>query len=485
MFNRLKSIFNTKEQAGASAGAVSVDGFFLPQTIHQLIDTPERKSLMKQLWENCNLPADLYQRLYLAPLQELFLRTQTVPAEVSGPWAYMGGFSDMTLAYSVCVVRQARGYMFPPGAAPEEQSAQNVLWNAVIFWSALFYHLPLLCNLEGELQDGKKWLPGLIPEGPFRFRFSEQVPDPVWVRNISSVLAIQILPQDVLPWISNVPAALACLTESLCRSQAPLTIPLIGELLLSGAQIIKAPHLNLKVQNNQVANLNEDVVIQPKAFIEMETILVNSDASAIIADSAVDLISAIDDSSENLNVNSENPVIEHHTEDNNDTQMLIEMFGGDESKNAPESPDRENEDHNILTMSLDIDVASSSKKPNVLGTDFFNWLSNGLIEGIIEINHNTSRVHIVAGYVFLCVPEIFYFYIKSTGSKTKRNAIQSAFERLGKHRISEGERFFQARVYSNPYGTGSFRPINGYLVKINHIYKDHMNHCDSPFLVLP
>lgn len=52
--------------------------------------------------------------------------------------------------HDLCGPEAGKGYMFPPGAAPEEQAEQNVMWNAVIFWSALFWHLPLLATLEGS-----------------------------------------------------------------------------------------------------------------------------------------------------------------------------------------------------------------------------------------------------------------------------------------------------------------------------------------------
>ncbi|MFO6427874.1 TraI domain-containing protein [Escherichia coli] len=79
----------------------------------------------------------------------------------------------MTLQFTTYAVRLARGYMFPPGATPEEQAAQSGVWNAVVFWSALFYHLPLLAHLEGELVSGKLWRPGMSSPGE-AFRFTLQ-----------------------------------------------------------------------------------------------------------------------------------------------------------------------------------------------------------------------------------------------------------------------------------------------------------------------
>ncbi len=52
--------------------------------------------------------------------------------------------------------------MFPPGAKPEEQAAQGIIWQAVIFWAALCYHLPLLASIEGETASGFNWQPAYL-----------------------------------------------------------------------------------------------------------------------------------------------------------------------------------------------------------------------------------------------------------------------------------------------------------------------------------
>ncbi|EMW3031461.1 TraI domain-containing protein, partial [Escherichia coli] len=81
--------------------------------------------------------------------------SQNLPATAEGRWGYTGGFGDLTLQFTTYAVRLARGRMFPPGATAEEQAAQGSVWNMVVFWSALFYHLPLLAELEGEQADGR------------------------------------------------------------------------------------------------------------------------------------------------------------------------------------------------------------------------------------------------------------------------------------------------------------------------------------------
>ena len=96
-----------------------------------------------------------------------------MPAAQRGRWSQSDGFGDLTLQFDLC--GQAGKGTCSPSAAPEEQAEQNVMWDAVIFWSALFWHL-LSCD-SGELLDGKGWLQGMTVPGfrliVFGFREAE------------------------------------------------------------------------------------------------------------------------------------------------------------------------------------------------------------------------------------------------------------------------------------------------------------------------
>ena len=68
---------------------------------------------------------------------------------------------------------------------------------------------------------------------------------------------------------------------------------------------------------------------------------------------------------------------------------------------------------------------------NNVGNTFLQWLSLG-IKRDISVNTMVSRAHIVSGFVFLCVPDIFHLYIKENKLEhTDRNSIQKAFEKWG------------------------------------------------------
>ncbi|CDH35199.1 TraI domain-containing protein [Xenorhabdus bovienii] len=247
MFQRFKSRFtrdpspSQKAPGQAPESVRNAGGYFRPQSAEVLLATAERGQYLRQLWENSALPAGLHQQFYLDPLRQLCARVQHVPATQEGIWSYRGGFIDLTLQFTACAVRLAKGHMLPPGVAPETQAAQSLLWQAMVFWAALFYHLPLLRQLEGELEDGHHWQPGLwIPERRFRFRF--QAPGPELPVLYKTLLAARLLPEEAVTWLSLVPGAWQCLMLHL--GGHPSSVPLTDSLLQSAAEQVQSPLLN-------------------------------------------------------------------------------------------------------------------------------------------------------------------------------------------------------------------------------------------------
>ncbi|MEC9862778.1 DNA-binding domain-containing protein, partial [Escherichia coli] len=119
------------------------------------------------------------------------------------------------------------------------------------------------------------------------------------------------------------------------------------------------------------------------------------------------------------------------------------------------------------------------------GGEFIEWLRHGLDSGEIPVNQPDARVHLIAGYAFLRVPDVFYLYLKQTGSNHDRRYVQSVFERAGLHRVRSGERFVQARLYDSAGRTGRYQPVSGYLVKSRSLFSGNGSPGDSPFITFP
>ncbi|PHM64022.1 helicase [Xenorhabdus stockiae] len=244
MFTRFKSHFtrsptSQKKSSGQKMSEACDNGDYCrPQSVEALLATPLRRQCLQQLWQNSTLPEGLYQRFYLAPIKQLLGSVQQIPASPEGKWSGSGGFADLTLQFTTCAVRLAKGYLLPPGVAPETQAAQGVLWQAVVFWAALFYHLPLLRQLEGELEDGQVWQPGIgIPDKPFRFRF--RAPENIPPAPQEVLLAACLLPEKAMMWLVTVPEVWHCLMQHL--NGRPSTVPLIETLLQDAAGQLHSP----------------------------------------------------------------------------------------------------------------------------------------------------------------------------------------------------------------------------------------------------
>lgn len=558
-------------------------GYFMPQSATQLLDMPARKQCLQQLWENSSLPKDLYEQFYLQPLHHLVTLMQRLPATKQGEYANEGGLVDITLQTTTFAVRLAKGHMLPPGAAPEDQSAQNILWNAVVFYAALWRYLPQLALFEGELQTGRPWLPGLtVPAEPYRFRFKSAVPEPVITSSQSGLIACRLLPAEAVNWLSTLPAAAQAVM--LIASRQPSSLPVIGEIVheavklargdaigMAAPTVVTAPSSSIPVpaETSDLVNAPAaQVVLEssvPGAAVQSavtgETAATNDQengadtAAAVCSEEAmavpsgdVLLSSALDAPVNDLPLAEMVVAPEPAVEVEEDMQALLSLMNV--SVSAPEAPEMQSQEDApqeedpelaqrerpatdlptvadsepavpekapILTASAapseDVVTRAETAMPQSPpeqtepGTDkesavvsgevvpasdehsgelFWQWLSAGLSSGDIPINTVEARAHLVAGFVFITVPGIFYLYLKQTGlAGDQREALQDSFERLDKHRRVKGKRFYFAELYASSERKGSFKRTKGYLIKASLLYRGVPVPDDSPVLVIP
>ncbi|MEL5596603.1 TraI domain-containing protein [Serratia ureilytica] len=536
-------------------------GYFIPTSAEQLLSTASRQQCLQQLWENSALPKDLYEHFYLQPLKQLVTLMQVLPATPQGEYAREGGLVDVTLQTATYAVRLAKGHMLPPGAAPEEQSAQNVQWNVVVFYAALWHYLPLLTQLEGELQNGQTWLPGLtVPGEPYRFRFKATLSAPTLITSQSAMIAARLLPEELIEWLSTLPAAIHSLMT--IASRQPSTLPAIDDITLEAAKLARGDGLTvsllpisnpdtLAIAIPSVAPGTENITFSVPE-IDLQSVVSSTHSPLAQEKLPVEklelpngnaplvtevLLSSALDASANYNPLAEMvlaPETMAGVED--DMQALLSLMAvevsvptcldNQEEGNAPQKesllPEEKQEPVHDITIVIEddcvlpgviepkrlnntdtttiLEAQHLSKDPqleennledtlnaeNNVGNAFLQWLSLGVKKGDISVNTIVSRAHIVSGFVFLCVPEIFHLYIKENKlERTDRNSIQKAFEKMGRHRIRKGQRFFIGYLYERPDREGTYRRINGYLIKANSLYGGSRIPEDSQLLVIP
>ncbi|QPT13583.1 TraI domain-containing protein [Serratia rubidaea] len=554
-------------------------GYFMPQSATQLLDMPARKQCLQQLWENSALPKDLYEKFYLQPLHHLVTLMQVLPATRQGEYASEGGLVDVTLQTTTYAVRLAKGHMLPPGAAPEDQSAQNILWNVVVFYAALWRYLPQLDLVEGELQSGRAWLPGVtVPAEPYRFRFKAAAPEPGITMSQSALIACRLLPAEAVNWLSTLPAAAQAVM--LIASRQPSSLPVIDEIIGEAVKLARGdaianpvavaipsspvpvpsetpsvPVSTPAAQESSVPGVDVQSAVSGESAATndqedgVDTAAAVSSVNAMAAPSGdVLLSSALDAPVNDLPLAEMVVAPEPAVEVEEDMQALLslmnvsvsapeapEMLAQEDApqEEAPEPTESERPAADLLNV-VDTVTTLPEKTPALIpeatafdevpavaeavipqdqpvnsepvmgqgasevgkgevpisdehsGEQFLQWLSTGLTSGEIPINTAGARVHLVAGFVFLTVPGIFYLYLKQSGLEgNQREALQESFERLDKHRRVKGKRFYFAELYGNPERTGPFKRTKGYLIKASLLYRGASVPADSPVLVIP
>ena len=553
MLNRLKKLLpgnsntssaETTAQETARQPEHLPEGFYMPGTAEELMSTLHRKQCLKQLWENSSMPSDVYQQFCLTPIQKLLMAAQNVPAARDSRWADANGFGDLTLQFTTYAVRLARGYMFPPGATPEEQAAQSGVWNAVVFWSALFYHLPLLAHLEGELVSGKLWQPGMSsPDEAFRFRYRQQHLLGAEAQQLAAVMAGQLLPEGATAWLATVPGALQNLAGAVWHQHPEMA--LIRSVLKTVAEEVESPLLALPVMEAVTAPLLSENTVQSEDNVpsdsqpETSTEAIAPEMPAVVPKAGEFTLqpsvsgtgeaeAVVPDTLQSATGAEEKEKAPEEQSVHDDTDMLLSLFSAVSDDTEPTEADVAEPVENKETVSdesgcvnseqagvesdpaQDTEISGSvlcvsepaqgiKKTPehsqdrnsteNVSepgnGGEFVEWLIHGLNSGEIPVNQPDARVHLIAGYAFLSVPDVFYLYLKQTGSNHDRRYVQSVFERAGLHRVRSGERFVQARLYDSAERTGRYQPVSGYLVKSRSLFSGNGSPGDSPFITFP
>ncbi|MEG5901636.1 conjugal transfer nickase/helicase domain-containing protein [Enterobacter bugandensis] len=524
MLNKIKTLLSRVPAVTESSDKLPVSvpaGYFSPARAEELVISALRQDALQKIRENNTLSAEVYQRFYLAPVHLLLERTQNVPAAPEGRWAYAGGFGDLSLRFTTYAVRLARGYMFPPGVAPEEQAAQGVIWQAVIFWAALCYHLPLLASIEGETTGGVSWQPGIsVPDAPYRFRFRPSPPNVHGASALASLAAGQLMPTDAINWLSVTPAALFSLACAF-RNGSP-DMPLIRTLLDQAAEKVDSPALRKETGGSSVAIAPPDLVTPQGALLAVQAD--DNLSSSVVEMAASELMTSLNDTGGGNcqpQLNGVSKVAPPEEQANGspgpeDADMLLSLFSAvadaevtddaDENMPATTVPDEtvvpvgkdvpdEPAETEEASLHSDTDllptIQGEQEHPVNTGADalwsgeaFLAWLSDGMTSGRITVNQYDSRVHSVAGFIYLLVPDIFFHFLKDTGSDSHREQIQTSFEKLRLHRVCKGERFIRAKLYSSADRQGRFSKVNGYLIKATHL-KRGRSFEDSKLLFFP
>ncbi|MDY0929399.1 TraI domain-containing protein [Enterobacter sp. CFBP8995] len=238
---------------------VKREGYFTPQNHQLLLGTPVRQALLKKIWQSSLLSKSAYDEFCLQPLQTLAERYQNLSAVRIGGWNVAGGLLDLTLQQIITTLQLSKGMVFPANAAPEDQAAQSSHWNCVVFWLALYWHVPELLCIEAELEDGQIWYPlSNAPGMQYRFKVNPQPELPAKDNIIRLAFAASMLPKSAINWMEKLPNVRDCLFLELAGINS--TEKQIHSLLNKVRSKLLSDELN-EVKN--IAKMNTNLHLKP------------------------------------------------------------------------------------------------------------------------------------------------------------------------------------------------------------------------------
>ncbi|EJF2224998.1 TraI domain-containing protein [Salmonella enterica] len=462
-------------------------GYLRPQTVDVLLGTENRQKMLKQMRENSLLTKEATEKYYMQPLRHCVSLMQGLPATERGHHAVVGGLVDLTLKTVVCALRLSRGYMLPQGASAEEQSAQAVTWNAVIFYAALCHSLPVFGQLQGELADGTLWYPGLtVPSRPYRVRFCQDREERA--QTMATLLGMRLLPDEVVVWLGRTPAALDTLLNQIQGDSRPGSV--VSQIISEAVGYAGGVVAEARTQPLQPASPVPVVPVAPAVPAAVVSPVV-SPASGDTGNTATVLGSALNEPPVAAAAVIPPVTPAGVTPDNQDDPavgdvMALMGFSTSERQEVETTSIPQPEDLAVVKTgkSADHSVDKTEEQKNC-GEQFWQWLSDGIRTGGISVNNPDSLVHITGGMVFIPTPEIFFAFLKNSSCispDVSRDDIQREFEKLGRNFCRRDNLLFQCLKYEEENRQGRYKRWSGYLIMAKKIYTKEDVPDDSMYL---
>jgi len=482
-------------------------GWHPAQSAAACLASRDRRQLIKVLSENSPLSKPVTDAWWLSPLEQMAARVQACPAAWNGPFSGPGGFTDLSLTVATCAVRLVRGMMLPPGVSPEEQSEQAPGWVCAVYWAGLFHHLNWLSQMEGGLENGRVWYPGM------------SVPDVAWrVRPVKKkggemsglYMALSLLPDAGMLWLQRWPV----LSDSLLlylsgrRKESGILNSIISDVIISCGMptgLTMAGVLSSELSPTPVSSGSDDT--SPKLY-ETEAIPLSSQGTEIAKSVPIEsevvsysaqhvekTMSAVVPLPE-LSLGLESALNRKETEaepegeissDGADHQAsaenlmsMLDLMAHDQSPAAGAV-------HSLtpgLAPSTDEQSAGKSSDSEALpGEIYLEWLRDSVEDGTISINERDSVLHVLAQFVFLVSPGCFYRYMSAKGEEAAdKDRLQKSFESLSIHHSRNGKGLFHYHQYDSPDKSGRFTKVSGYMIKADIIFNKGCCPPDSVWL---
>ncbi|MCK8147008.1 helicase/relaxase domain-containing protein [Citrobacter sedlakii] len=447
----------------------------------ELLATARRQKQIRMLRENSPLSGQVISAWWITPLEQLAERVQDVPACWEGAYSEPGGFIDLSLEVAVRAVRLTRGMMLPPGATPEAQSEQAPGWVCAVYWAALFHHLDWLAGVEGGMENGRVWYPGLsAPAAPWRIRPQSGESGDAATGFNAMYIASNLLPVSGVLWLQRWPALAQALFTYLngAKAQSGILHSIISDARAScgpdvaGMAAMQAP----SATPAPAPVLTESQPESPRLSGDEPNSLSSKDNASV---TPVPIASA-----------------ETHYDASQTASAppaLISAFGSSEEEagdKGGEAPEGEDDQISTATLLSVLDSVTSGNPGDSAGLQptpesgeevkttehgelFFVWLKQSVSDGSLSINQQDSVLHIMASFVFLISPDCFYQYMSGAEDRVQdKDLIQHGFEDLNIHYERNGKGLYHYHKYEMPDQKGRYTKVSGYMIPSGIIFSE-------------
>lgn len=481
------------------------------QTGRALLQTNENRRLIRVLTENSPFSKEVTEAWWLRPLEEMAARVQTCPAAWSGPYSGPGGFNELSLNVAARAVRLVRGMMLPPGATPEEQAEQAPGWVCAAYWAGLFHHLPWLMQVEGALNNGRVWYPGLsVPGDQWRVR---QTTEPSGGMNCVFV-ALRLLPEAALLWLQRWPALSDTLLLFLSgrRAEAGILTSIVNDALsscglsnetvMSGQKPQLAPLVNItSVTDHTPPKLYEVIPVSLSSVDRAESSLgpIKNGISDYSSGQERELSPVKNAPTAPLLVlesalTAEEPLLsaENDISTGEEVQMqgstenllsLLDLMAEGKTATAMDNSSADNRPATPIITDVFHSDENRKDKGEESGVLFLEWIRDSIEDGTLSVNQKDSLLHVLAQFVFVVSPACFYRYTTTAGgSDTDKARLQKSFEALNVHHSRNGKGLFHYHQYDTPDKSGRFTKVSGYMINADILLKKGSCPSDSTWL---
>ncbi|EAA6841861.1 hypothetical protein DRX19_12580 [Salmonella enterica subsp. enterica] len=477
-------------------------GYLRPLTVEEILDTEIRQKLLKQVRENSLLTKEATEKYYMQPLRHCVSLMQGLPGTEREHHAVVGGLVDLTLKTVVCALRLSRGYMLPQGASAEEQSAQAVTWNAVIFYAALCHSLPVFGHLEGELADGSLWYPGLtVPSQPYRLRFCPDRDEKA--QAIATLLGMRLLPDEVVVWLGRTPAALDTLLNQIQGDNRPGSVvsQIISEAvgyaggvprtqsLQPVPQTPPAPATPVVPAAGGAPVANPVIAGAADTAVTLGSALSEPPAAVVTATPPVSPGGGEPDDQGDPAVSDVMALMGFSTSQEPEaaaaTANMMESDGVTEICGEPQTDDLVVAEEPVLSLTEHAVQSVGAVDDENYGRRFLSWLLEQIDTGALTINNRDSSLHVVSGLLFVPTPGIFKDFLRENKMQPRlRKKIQDDFESQGIHFAVKGKGVYSFQKYPEEGRTGEAEDLFGYLIRLREIVPSFPVREDSRYVFI-